>query len=167
MNHQEPRQNHLAPQKASPGGPRRLPTARSQWQAPSNPTLSWLARSALGLLAIKSIARSPQTIIRRPPKTSSDAPKNIENITWRPSTTPHGTMPMTGAFQSHSFLACPISFETPVSSPEKRLQELGMSVWNVGVSEGRCKATWKREFKLPWREAGPPNHHEDKVDSDQ
>ena len=23
------------------------------------------------------------------------------------------------------------------------------------------------EFKLPWREAGPPNHHDDKVDSDQ
>ena len=22
------------------------------------------------------------------------------------------------------------------------------------------------EFKLPWREAGPPNHHDDKVDSD-
>ena len=35
------------------------------------------------------------------------------------------------------------------------------------LKEGRCKATWKREFKLPWREAGPPNHHEDKVDSDQ
>ena len=33
--------------------------------------------------------------------------------------------------------------------------------------EGRCKATWKREFKLPWREAVPPNHHDDKVDSDQ
>ena len=32
--------------------------------------------------------------------------------------------------------------------------------------EGRCKATWKREFKLPWREAGPPNHHDDKVVSD-
>ena len=29
------------------------------------------------------------------------------------------------------------------------------------------KATWKREFKLPWREAGPPNHHDDEVDSDQ
>jgi len=28
-------------------------------------------------------------------------------------------------------------------------------------------ATRKREFKLPWREAGPPNHHEDTVDSDQ
>ena len=25
----------------------------------------------------------------------------------------------------------------------------------------------KREIKLPWREAGPPNHHVDKVDSDQ
>jgi len=30
------------------------------------------------------------------------------------------------------------------------------------LQEGRCKATWKREFKLPWREADPP-----KVDSDQ
>jgi len=30
-----------------------------------------------------------------------------------------------------------------------------------------CKATWKREFQLPWREASPPNHHDDKVDSDQ
>ena len=26
---------------------------------------------------------------------------------------------------------------------------------------------WKREFKLPWREAGPPNHHDAKVESDQ
>jgi len=33
--------------------------------------------------------------------------------------------------------------------------------------EGRSKATWQREFKLPLREAGPPNHHDDKVDSDQ
>ena len=33
--------------------------------------------------------------------------------------------------------------------------------------EGRCKATLKREFKLPWREAGPPDHLDDKVDSDQ
>jgi len=24
----------------------------------------------------------------------------------------------------------------------------------------------KREVKLQWREAGPPNHHDDKVDSD-
>ena len=25
----------------------------------------------------------------------------------------------------------------------------------------------EREFKLPWREAGPPYHHDDKVDSEQ
>ena len=36
-----------------------------------------------------------------------------------------------------------------------------------GTEEGRCKAVRKEEFKLPWREAGPPNHHDDKVDSDQ
>ena len=35
------------------------------------------------------------------------------------------------------------------------------------LEEGRCKATWKTEFKLPWHKAGPPNHHDDKVDSDQ
>jgi len=28
-----------------------------------------------------------------------------------------------------------------------------------------CKT--KREFKLPWREAGPPIHHDDKVEPDQ
>ena len=33
--------------------------------------------------------------------------------------------------------------------------------------ERRCKVTWKRKFKLPRREAGPPNHLDDKVDSDQ
>jgi len=37
----------------------------------------------------------------------------------------------------------------------------------TGSYEGRNKATWKREFKLPWREASPPNHLNDKVDSDQ
>ena len=35
------------------------------------------------------------------------------------------------------------------------------------VLEGRCKATWKRQFKHPWREAGPPNDLGGKVDSDQ
>ena len=28
-------------------------------------------------------------------------------------------------------------------------------------------AAWKREFKPPWCEAGPPHHLDDKVDSDQ
>ena len=31
----------------------------------------------------------------------------------------------------------------------------------------RCKATWKREFKLSWHEADSHNHHDDVVDSDQ
>ena len=35
------------------------------------------------------------------------------------------------------------------------------------TAEGRCKATWKREIKLPWREAGPPNHLDDAVVLDQ
>jgi hypothetical protein len=33
--------------------------------------------------------------------------------------------------------------------------------------EGRCNATWKNEFKLPWREAGPPNYLIHKGGSDQ
>ena len=36
------------------------------------------------------------------------------------------------------------------------------------LREGRCQATWKRDFKRLWRrEAGPPNQHDDEVDSDQ
>ena len=31
----------------------------------------------------------------------------------------------------------------------------------------RYKATWNRDFKLPWREAGQPNHLDDEADSDQ
>ena len=45
--------------------------------------------------------------------------------------------------------------DTSVSAPPNQM-----------LQEGKCKAAWKREFKLPWREAGPPNHHDDKVDSD-
>ena len=30
----------------------------------------------------------------------------------------------------------------------------------------RCEAAWRREFKLSLREAGPPNHLDDNVDSD-
>ena len=43
-----------------------------------------------------------------------------------------------------------------------RLQDRSLRLY-----EGRRKATWKREFKLPWREAGPPHHHDGNVDSDQ
>ena len=38
----------------------------------------------------------------------------------------------------------------------------------IGAMSGTSfRITWKKNFKLPWREAGPPNHHDDKVDSDQ
>jgi len=47
------------------------------------------------------------------------------------------------------------------------LQEHCDQLPHLRTWKGRCKATWKREFKLPWREAGPPNHHDDKEDSDQ
>ena len=31
----------------------------------------------------------------------------------------------------------------------------------VSTLDPRCKATCKREVKLPWREAASPNHHDD------
>ena len=33
--------------------------------------------------------------------------------------------------------------------------------------QGRYQATWKREFKFPWRRAGPLRHLDDVVDLDQ
>ena len=42
-----------------------------------------------------------------------------------------------------------------------------MSWIGCGVRKGRRKAARKREFNLPWREAGPPNHLDDEVDSDR
>ena len=35
------------------------------------------------------------------------------------------------------------------------------------VRKGDVRLPGKRGFKLPWREADPPNHQDDKVDSDQ
>ena len=42
-----------------------------------------------------------------------------------------------------------------------------LSVEKCSVQEDRYKATWKRELKLPWREAAPPNHLCDEVDSER
>ena len=36
-----------------------------------------------------------------------------------------------------------------------------------GGRDARREATWKRDLKLPWRETGSPNHHDDIVDSNQ
>ena len=45
------------------------------------------------------------------------------------------------------------------------------TVWLVRAGkvaiEGRCKATWQSEFKHPWREAGPPHHFDDNLDSEK
>ena len=38
---------------------------------------------------------------------------------------------------------------------------------SCGHEGGRFKATWEGKVKIPWREAGPPNYHDDEVDSDR
>ena len=44
----------------------------------------------------------------------------------------------------------------------------GGAKWSVTTyQEGRYKATWKRDFQLPWREAGQSDHLDGNVDSDQ
>ena len=49
----------------------------------------------------------------------------------------------------------------------KSLEHSSTGLGPLDAEEGRCKATWKREFNLPWREAGLLYYHDDKVDSDQ
>ena len=41
-------------------------------------------------------------------------------------------------------------------APASGLRVQGFQIWG--------KAPRKRNFKLPWRKAGPPNHHDDKVE---
>ena len=44
----------------------------------------------------------------------------------------------------------------------------GRGAGSSGVRRGRRgEEEGPRDSKLPWREAGPPNHHDDTVDSDQ
>ena len=45
--------------------------------------------------------------------------------------------------------------------------DMGCQKRTWGGQECEYKATWEREFNLPWREAGDPKHLDDKVDSDQ
>jgi len=40
------------------------------------------------------------------------------------------------------------------------------AVWQVADSAAVILAKVQALRKLPWRDAGPPNHHDDKVDSD-
>ena len=57
----------------------------------------------------------------------------------------------------------PFGLNLPFWVFQTSLHDMELNGSGVGIQEGRCKATWKRRFKLPWREAGPPNHHDDKV----
>jgi len=62
---------------------------------------------------------------------------------------------------------------------EAYLRLIGRRAWEGGFEvlrgEGGCSLlslslslyVGCRVLQLPWREAGPPNHHDDKVDSDQ
>jgi len=44
---------------------------------------------------------------------------------------------------------------------------LGLNVPDAAVDGDGHAPAGERDFKLPWREAGPLNHHDDLVDSDQ
>ena len=59
----------------------------------------------------------------------------------------------------HALVSRPMKTRTGFEAPKDRLPG---TAW-----EGRYKTSGKREFKIPWREAGPPNHLDDKLDSDQ
>jgi len=51
-----------------------------------------------------------------------------------------------------------------------RFSGLGFEGWGLGLranSLGSGSASVGCTLKLPWREAGPPNHHDDKMDSDE
>ena len=52
-------------------------------------------------------------------------------------------------------------------NPSRRHQMLALPPHPMLQGLGRCKATWKRDCTLPWREAGRPNHPDDKVESEQ
>ena len=56
--------------------------------------------------------------------------------------------------------------QTP-SPPETHASVVGRASQPLQGEEGRYKATWRRESKIPWREAGPPHHLDDNVDFDQ
>ena len=47
------------------------------------------------------------------------------------------------------------------------LSESHRPALRLGVQEGGYEATWKREFKLPWRKAGVLKHQDNVVDSHQ
>ena len=68
------------------------------------------------------------------------------------------------AIQGVEFPCVQSRADPPLSTEERSLLELLPSA--IRDQCVRLFGLGCREFKLPWREAGPPNHHNDKVDSD-
>jgi len=60
-----------------------------------------------------------------------------------------------------------LTISLPILTLNSSGQRLAPYQFQMFSQVGRYKATWKREFKLSWRKAGPPNHHDDAVASDQ
>ena len=56
-----------------------------------------------------------------------------------------------------------MAFGSVVASQLARWEQAGTR----GGGGGKDSEELSREFTLPWREAGPPNRQDDKVDSDQ
>ena len=44
--------------------------------------------------------------------------------------------------------------------------DVGSRTFILYISSVLTCTIWGMKFKLPWREAGLPNHHDDNVDSD-
>jgi len=51
------------------------------------------------------------------------------------------------------------------SALEGTRKVLKAQIQNLDVASDTYKATWERELDLSWREAGPPNHLDDRGDS--
>ena len=82
-----------------------------------------------------------------------------------------GLSPEAGAMSGRDCLVCAIFARRGLGFEEHETNlcdfRVGYLIESTDSLEGRCTATWKREFKHPWREAGPATHPNDKVDSDQ
>jgi hypothetical protein len=60
-----------------------------------------------------------------------------------------------------------IGGEAPARRTWSGRRQGGSGRWRTRTPRVALPPAWKREFKLPWREADLTNHHDDQVDSDQ
>ena len=95
---------------------------------------------------------SPNPEPRRPRERSFDRARTLLGLllqgtrSWHPEPRNPGDISRPTLLRSRS---ASLGLTHLPLNPEPRI--LGM--WQ-GLQEGRCKATWKRECKLPWRKAG-------------